>query len=390
MQFLQPILLWGLLGISMPILIHLWQGRKGQVLHWAAMHWLSKEESSVTRGFRLENILVLVLRILMLVLLVLLLSQVFIPFLNNTPEELVIHLVQPNDQLAEEFKFELQQALDNGEEIYWADENLTPIEDLDDLNTDRKVDKIQASLDQIPENASTLYLYLANSQNALNSDFYLSPIKPTLYLGSVDLATGQNQLISVEGGKMLEIDPSGLVIPSSEVGEVAASIKFEKEDFGYYLGDVSPSERQFINASLEAIGDVYGFGFTEKEEIDAARLVFDHNSPSETDRNKLYFISDRFSFSQQSNLVAFSDQLDFEHSELVQTGKLPEVILEAFLEFSGVDKKDAPLSHAQVADRFLVEPRKNEGKKANLNLLLLGLFVLCFGAERYFANKKGL
>src|SRR5690606_35948401 len=110
---LQPILLWGLLGISIPILIHLWQGKKGQVIHWAAMHWLSEQESSVAKGFRLENVLVLLLRILMLVLLVLLLSQLYFSNTNTIPEPRVIHLFQPTKQLTKEYKFELQQALEN-------------------------------------------------------------------------------------------------------------------------------------------------------------------------------------------------------------------------------------------------------------------------------------
>ncbi|MEB2777938.1 BatA domain-containing protein [Algoriphagus sp. D3-2-R+10] len=390
MQFLQPILLWGLLGISIPILIHLWQGTKGQVIHWAAMHWLSKEESSVAKGFRLENILVLLLRILMLVLLVLLLSQVFIPILNNTPEEHVIHLVQPNEQVVEEFKFELQQALEKGEKVYWSDDKLFPISDLDNLNTDDKVSSIQASLDLIPSYVTALNFYMANSQNGLKSDFFLSPLKPNLYLGRADLATLQKQLISVEGGKMLEVDPSGLVVPSSEENETAASIRLEKEDFGYYLGDVSSSEREFIIASLEAIKDVYGFGFKEKVQMEEANLIFDRQVPVDSNEDKFFFISDDFSFSEQANLLVFSEKLNFEHSELVQTGKLPEVILEMFLEFSGIEKKDVPLSHSQMENRFLVEHPKGEDKKANLNLLLLGLFVLCFGAERYFANKEGL
>ncbi|WP_057939800.1 BatA domain-containing protein [Algoriphagus resistens] len=390
MQFLQPILLWGLLGISIPVLIHLWQGRNGHVIDWAAMHWLSKDQSTVAKGFRLENILLLLLRILMLLLLVALLSQLFIPMMGKTPEERVIHLVQPNDQLAEEFKFELLQALEKEEEVYWADDNLTLIEDLDDLKSEKKEGNIQVSLDLVPSNTSTLHLYLVNSRIGLKSAFYLSPLKPILHLGSVDLTASQIQFISVEGGGMLEVDPSGVVVPSSEVGETGTLIGLEKEDFGYYLGDVSATEREFINASLEAIKDVYGFGFSEKGKIDSARLVFDRIISSAADRDKLYFISDSFSFSEQSNLVTFSDKLDFEHSELVQTGKLPEVILEAFLEFSGLEKKDSPLSYAQIKGRFLIKPRKNENKKANLNLILLGLFALCFGAERYLANKRGL
>lgn len=390
MQFLQPILLWGLLGISIPILIHLWQGRKGQVLHWAAMHWLSKEESSVTKGFRLENFLVLLLRILMLLLLVFLLSQVFIPILDNSPEERVIHLIQPNNQLAEEFKFELLQALEKDEEVYWADENFTSIESLDDLNTDRKEVNIQASLDLVPGNTSALHLYLTNSNNGLKSDFYLSPLKPILHLGIPELASSPKQLISVEGGKMLEVDSSGLVVPSSEVDETAVSISLEKKDFGYYLGDVSSSERAFISASLEAIKEVYGFGFEEKDDLGDAILIFDGRVPSDFNEDKLYFISDTFTFSEQANLRVFSEQLDFEHSELVQIGKLPEVILEMFLEYSGVEKKDTPISHAEATSRFLVEYHTGKDKKANLNLILFGLFILCFAAERYLSNKQGL
>lgn len=390
MQFLQPILLWGLLGISIPILIHLWQGRKGQVIQWAAMHWLSKDESAVAKGFRLQNILVLLLRILMLLLLLALLSQLFIPMLNKTSEERVIHLVQLNDQLAEEFRFELQQAFEKDEEVYWADENFTKIESLGNLKSDRNIENIQASLDLVPNNTSTLHLYLTNSQNGLKSAFYLSPLKPILHLGSTDLITSEKQVISVEGVKMLEVDSSGIAASNSEVDEATASIRLDKENFGFYLGGISSAERGFISASLEAIGDVYGLGFSEKEKIDEARLVFDRIPPSEVDRDKLYFISDSFSFSEQPNLVVFSNQLDFEHSELVQTGKLPEVILEAFLEFSGLEKKDSPLSHAQISGRFLIASHKNENKKANLNLILLGLFVLCYGAERYFANKAGL
>ncbi|WP_339700673.1 BatA domain-containing protein [Algoriphagus aquimarinus] len=188
MPFLQPILLWGLLGISIPILIHLWRGKKGKVMSWAAMHWLSTQESSVAKGFRLENILVLLLRVLLLVLLVLLLGQVFIPSVSKVSEERIIHLVQPSNRITEEFKFELQQALEKGEKVYWAHEHLTAIEDLDELNPDGRAVNFQASLNQVPDETTQLNLYLSNSLNSLGSKNYLSKIKPRLFLGTTDLA----------------------------------------------------------------------------------------------------------------------------------------------------------------------------------------------------------
>ncbi|WP_339752441.1 BatA domain-containing protein [Algoriphagus aquimarinus] len=390
MQFLQPILLWGLLGISIPILIHLWRGKKGQVLHWAAMHWLATQESSVAKGFRLENIFVLLLRILLLVLLVLLLSQVFIPSVSKVSEERIIHLVQPSNLITEEYKFELQQALEKGEEVYWADEHLTAIEGLDELNAEGKSLKLQSSLDKITDETTQLNLYLINSQNSLGSKNYLSKIKPTFFLGIADLANPAPQNISIEGGKKLEVNQNGVLdsIANDQNGPV--SITIGKSDFAYYMGEISSSERLFIKASLEAIQDVYGFDFLEKERMEDANLIFDHELPIEKGGNKLYFISDNFSFSEQSNLITFSDQLDFDHSELVQTGKLPEVILERFLAYYGVEQQDVKLSQTQLEHRFLVDSPKSQSKRANLNVILLGLFLLCFAAERYFANQQGI
>ncbi|REG88226.1 BatA domain-containing protein [Algoriphagus antarcticus] len=390
MQFLQPILLWGLLGISIPILIHLWQGKKGQVIHWAAMHWLTTQESSVAKGLRLENVLVLLLRILLLVLLVLLLSQVYISKLSKVAEERIIHLVQPNRQTIQEYKFELQQAFEKGEEVYWADENLTSIESLDDLKSDGKPSDIQASLDKSPSNTTMLNLYLSNSQNALKTEFYLSPLKPNFFLESADFAKSQNQLISIEGGKELVVNERGLLDSISDGTEAVVSVDLNRDHFAYFLGEISDSESVFIKASLEAITDVYGFNFVEKEQIEEAKLIFDKQLPAKNGTDKLYFISDHFSFSEQSNLVSFSEQLDFEHSDLVQTGKLPEVILERFLAFSGVEKLDVRISQSQLERRFLVENHNGQNKKANLNLLLLGLFALCLAVERYLANRQGI
>ncbi|PZX55592.1 BatA domain-containing protein [Algoriphagus chordae] len=390
MQFLQPILLWGLLGICIPILIHLWRGKKGQVMYWAAMHWLSTQESSVAKGVRLENILVLLLRILMLVLLVFLLSQVFIPSLSKVSEERIIHLVQPSIQISQEYKFELQQALEKDEELYWADENLTEIEDLDELNLAGRTEDIQAALNQIPYEATQLNLYLSNSQNNIGSKNYLSKIKPRLFLGSADLKNSSPQVISIDGIKTMELNQNGLLDSIADDQSSADGINLEERDFAFYMGNVSTSERLFIKASLEAIQDVYGFDFVENEELDEAKLVFDHELPKGKDSEKLYIISNNFTFSEQANLVSFSDELDFEHSELVQTGKLPEVILERFLAYSGLEQQDVKLSQTQLESRFLVDKPKNQNKKANLNLILIGLFLLCYAAERYFANKQAI
>ncbi|SFT89705.1 N-terminal double-transmembrane domain-containing protein [Algoriphagus locisalis] len=390
MQFLQPILLWGLLGISIPFLIHLWRGKKGTLLSWAAMHWLPTQESSVANGIRLENILVLILRILMLVLLVFLLSQLFLPKLNEAAEARIIHLVQPSNQVTEEYRFEIQQALEKGEEVFWADDVLSPIESMEELNSTQKKLSLQGSLDQVPSEATELNLYLSNSKNAFGAAFFLSKIKPKLHLGSSELGKSQPQSLALDGGKVLQANKQGLLDSLPKGQDMTSSMSLGKEQFGYFLAEGNSSERVVIQAAFEAINEVYGFEFVEKEQVEKAKLVFDSELPAESRGDKLYFISGNHSFSEQANLLTYSDRLDFEASEQVQTGRLPELILEEFLAFSGIEQQDVKLSYAQVERRFLVQSDKSQSKKANLNLLLLGLFLGCFAAERYFANQQGI
>ncbi|WP_339700670.1 hypothetical protein [Algoriphagus aquimarinus] len=188
----------------------------------------------------------------------------------------------------------------------------------------------------------------------------------------------------------MEVGKNGLLDSIANDQKGTAAITLEKSDLAYYMSEISSAERVFIKASLEAIQDVYGFDFVEKEGIEEVKLIFDNELPEEKDSDKLYFISDTFSFSEQSNLISFSDQLDFEHSELVQTGKLPEVILERFLAYYGIEQQDVKLSQTQLESGFLVDYPTSQNKKANLNVILLGLFLLCFAAERYFANQQGI
>ncbi len=389
MQFLQPILLWGMLGISVPILIHLWRGKKGKEMSWAAMHWLPTHESSVSKGFQLDNILVLLLRIAILLLLVLLLSKVFVPKLDTVSAERIIHLVEPSQEILEEFRFELQQAVENGEEVYWADGNMKNIESLDLLEPVNNEFLLQASLNNIPEDISTLNLYLSNSQTRLGEGKYLSKIKPDLFLGSPDLGVQSNPLLTLTNGRSLQRNDKGVLDSvSAGSGSEERSIQLTREDLGYYLGELSQPEKVYVKAGLEAIRDVYGVEFEETEDLDQTVLVFDSKVPSESSVDKLYFIRGEFAFSEQPNRVFFSDSLDFEHSQLVQKGILPEVILEKFLEFYGLEKQDVPMSRAQMEHRFVVDTKKNHLKKANLNLLFLTLLVLCLGLERYFSHRQ--
>lgn len=74
-MFLNPILLWGLLGISVPIAIHLLNRFRHKDLDWAAMALLRRALVVRSRQVRIEDILILVLRCLAVALIALAMAR---------------------------------------------------------------------------------------------------------------------------------------------------------------------------------------------------------------------------------------------------------------------------------------------------------------------------
>jgi hypothetical protein len=64
MTFLQPLLLWGLLGASIPVIIHLLNRRRFRTVKWAAMQFLLKATRESRGKKRLKHILILTCRAL--------------------------------------------------------------------------------------------------------------------------------------------------------------------------------------------------------------------------------------------------------------------------------------------------------------------------------------
>src|SRR5947199_9357832 len=84
MSFLNPIMLAGLVAISVPIIIHLLNRRKFQKVVWAAMRFLRLSVEQNQRRMKIEDLILLVLRCLLLVLLALALPRPAL--LSNTAD----------------------------------------------------------------------------------------------------------------------------------------------------------------------------------------------------------------------------------------------------------------------------------------------------------------
>src|SRR5215212_2487132 len=75
MSFLNPLLLFGLAAVSVPIIIHLLNRRKFQKVVWAAMRFIQTSVERNQRRMRIEDLILLALRCLLLALLALALAR---------------------------------------------------------------------------------------------------------------------------------------------------------------------------------------------------------------------------------------------------------------------------------------------------------------------------
>ena len=83
MSFLYPYALWGLLGLSLPIIIHILSGREQSIVQFGSIRFLKPSESDAARSLGMSQYLLLLLRLLFLALICFLIAQ---PMLSDDRE----------------------------------------------------------------------------------------------------------------------------------------------------------------------------------------------------------------------------------------------------------------------------------------------------------------
>lgn len=83
MFFLNPSFLWALLGLSVPVAIHLWSKKQGRNIKVGSIKFLQTSNSRKSRSIKLNEMLLLLLRMLLITILVFILSE---PRWNYTTE----------------------------------------------------------------------------------------------------------------------------------------------------------------------------------------------------------------------------------------------------------------------------------------------------------------
>src|SRR5690349_13991138 len=83
MYFSNPIWLWALTGISIPIAIHLLSRKEGKVIRIGSLRHLQETSTQQFKGIRLNELALLALRCLLIILFVMILSGLSLHWTNS-------------------------------------------------------------------------------------------------------------------------------------------------------------------------------------------------------------------------------------------------------------------------------------------------------------------
>lgn len=386
MEWIQPTLLWGMLGLSIPVLIHLWNGKKGKVIAWAAFPWLDPKESQSSRSVKLENWLLLLIRILLLMVLVFLLAGLLWKGFGIDRDFRVVHLVWPDEQVEAEFRFELEQAAQKGQEVRWLGAGLPDYQGEQISAVGFSLEKLQDYLDELDPDIDSIYLYTGLQASYYQENTYWLPQKPVFRIAENYIAKVKSPILSLETGEFLELDSEGVLVKTTTAKGSSQAIS---GIIPVAFLSLEKEKKEAIQSALSAIEEVYGLKFSKSDSIQSLFLFSDtlHTNIKE---NQLLFHTENQGDKSSGQIIALSDLINLNWEETVEKGLLPELILKPILTHLGVEKTELKISKSQLEQKFSAILTSKLTKSANLNEFLLVLLVILFAVERFLAYRANL
>lgn len=386
MTFIEPFLLWGALAVAIPIALHFWHQKRGKPLPWAATQWLTEQNQQQSRGLRLDNILLLLLRCLLLLLLAILLAQPVLNWFNRTKTVEKIHLVQSNALVTDNYRFELDEARKKGEQVVLADKLSNAL-------------VLQAAIDKLPSEHTELHLYLVNSQVWADIPAITVPARFRLHT-VVDSARRPRPYLILTDTKRLYVDRSGKLTSTAAPDPTLSfqSAPVHSGPIRVRLDYRSVPERQTVRAALNALSGVYGLPLSIDDKktagaseasydwvlTDGSRLVLE---PAKTPKT-LYTVSQNGRTPIAHNVIFTTETLTPQTSDLVAGGQLPEWLGEQFIRHYGMTANQLPLSPPTLNALFVPTTARPVAPQAGLQNALTLLFVVLLILERGLSLTK--
>ena len=328
-----PGIWWGIMGLALPILLHFWHQKRGKELAWAATRWLKEISLQRSRGLRLDDIWLLLLRCVLLISLLLYLSRPF----PLGEKEAQVHWVQADAKVVEAFRFELEQARSQGEELRWFGG-----EEVEDLTRIPESRNLQSGLNAW-SGAATHQLYLRN-------DLGFAEVRPVFVPGDFRLH--------------VFVDSAQQKAPP-----LPSSVRVFAED-------------KAVRAAVESIRAVKGLDITVDTVAGKSYDLKFLDEPDET--TDLQVITgawkrERDQELTRKNVIYLPDELNARNSALVYDAKLPEWILDQ------VQAKPLKrLSEEEMKANF----RTKKNTAVPFEAKYLWVFLLLLMLERWWSIRK--
>lgn len=383
MTFIEPFLLWGALAVTIPITLHFWHQKRGKPLPWAATQWLTERNQQQSRGLRLDNVFLLLLRCLLLILLAVLLAQPVLDYLNKTQTIRRIHLIQSNTLVTDNFRFELDEARKKDEQVVLLGKSINPL-------------ALQTAIDGVPAQNTELHLYLVNTQALADVPAITVPERFRLHT-VVDSASKPHAYLALTDTKRLYMDQTGKLVSTVAPDPTGQSqtAPVHSGPIRVWLDYRSAPEKQTVRAALSALSDVYGPILTIDEKkmpgvsydwilTDQLRLVSEPGKHSKT----LYTISGSNRTPTTDNVVFTAETLTPQTSELAAGGQLPEWLGEQLIRHYGLMANHLPLSQQALKALFLIGTKPDQTQQAGVQNALILLFIVLLILERWIALTK--
>lgn len=392
MTFLQPVLLWGLPGVLIPVIIHFWYQKKGKTIAWAATRWLTDKTSLQHRGIRLDEIPLLLLRILLIVLLVLLLAKAAVAWFEKQALPNRVHLVEASKVVADTYKFELQEALKKGEQVFWIDKELKAFTAVEELPASTGLGYLQQSINAAGSKGSELVLYISNAaSNSLQSRI----VVPTDFklLTAIDSARSRSiHYLSIDKSTGLFADKATGALKADEIDKHPGATAVGQGPIRVLLTYKNPTENKTVKAALQALAEIYKIPFKiDEAATDQAKYdwIFTNEMVLNQDKQTMYIVSGTpYAGAVPAQVIAVKDSLTLSSSELVREGKLPEWLGEQIVNHYGLSQPAGFVSDQQLRAMFVTTDRSEQQASEQLGKFLLLGFVVTLLAERWMSLRK--
>lgn len=360
-------MLWSALAVAIPIILHFWHQKKGKLLNWAATSWLIEKNLQQSRGIRLENILLLLLRCLLLIILSFFLSKPIFNWLNNNGLAKKVHLVQANSLLVNNYKFELEEAKKRGEKIYWINSKTEQLNDISKMPSSQEFNSLmfQSSINKVfQKNPKEQFeLYFINNQSLSEVPNIFVPNKFSLHTVIDSLNIPAKPYLDFSNKRKLFINTSNQLSSSFTL---EANGKFEQKPvhsgaINVLVENQNKAQKQAIEAALKALAQVYQIEMV---------IDFEMNSAKKYD-------------------FVFNENFAEDVSNLVFSGQLPEYIGEILIKHYQLKTAQKPLSQQQLNSLFKVSQHHSKiSEESGFSKAILLLFIIILGIERWMALKK--